>query len=99
MREQAKALMAQVGAFKITASGAMTIARPPAATLREPLARTSPAVEGESGPSADLSPKSEFTARDQKFAAPVKGKRREESAGVAAGNGKECRMEEEFEEF
>jgi hypothetical protein len=88
--------MAQVGAFKITASGAM----PPIGALRAHPARTSPAVEGESGSSADSSPKSGFTARKQKVAAPAKATSREEPAGVAAGNGKERRrMEEEFEEF
>jgi methyl-accepting chemotaxis protein len=100
MREQAKALMTQVGAFKITASGAMKMVMPPVVEMRERTARTSQAFDGESEPRADSSPKSGVKARDQKFAAPSKAKSREEPASVAAGNGKERRRtEEEFEEF
>ncbi len=100
MREQAKALMTQVEAFKITASGAMKMAMPPMAEMREHTARTSQAFDGEFAPGAGLSPKPRIKARDQKFAAPTKAKSWEEPAGVAAGNGKERRKtEEEFEEF
>jgi hypothetical protein len=68
--------------------------------MREHTARTSQAFDGESEPSADSSPKSWFTAQDQKFAAPSKAKSRGEPAGVASGNGEERRRtEEEFEEF
>ena len=100
MREQAKALMKQVGGFRITVSEAMKTAMPPVAELRENTARTIHTVYGEPEPSADSFPKSGFKARGQKFVAQAKAKSREESAGVAAGNGKERRRtEEEFEEF
>ena len=100
MREQAKALMTQVEAFKITASGAMKMAMPPVAEMREHTARTSQAFDGAFAPGAGLSQKPRIKGRDQKFAATTKAKSWEEPAGVAAGNGKERRKtEEEFEEF
>jgi methyl-accepting chemotaxis protein len=100
MREQAKALMTQIGAFKITVSGAMKLGMLPVEEMRVHRAQTSQAFDGESEPGTDAFAKAEVKARDQKFAAQAKAKGREEPAGVAAGNGKERRRkEEEFEEF
>jgi methyl-accepting chemotaxis protein len=100
MRAQAQALMKQVKSFRINVSEAQKATMAPVAEMSERTARTSQAVDGKSDSSADLSMKSGFKVRDQKFVAQAKAKSREEPAGAATGDGKERRrMEEEFEEF
>lgn len=100
MRMQSKALMQQVGAFKVNVSEEMKAAMPPVAELREDTARTIHALYGEPEQGAVSSPKPVAKARSRNVAAPSKAEIRDEPDGVAARNGKDrCSKEEEFEEF
>ena len=98
MREQSKALMKQVKSFKINVSEAEKAAMAPVVDLRANTAKTIHTFYGEPEQSTDSSQTRLINGREQHGMAPSKAERREEPAGVAAGQDRR-RMDEKFEEF
>jgi methyl-accepting chemotaxis protein len=91
MREQAKALMKQVGAFKINVSEEQKAAMPSVAQLRADTAKTIHAFYGESEPTG---------TREASGSGRTTLHAHQKPDGVAAGNGKDRRhQKDEFEEF
>jgi methyl-accepting chemotaxis protein len=89
MREQSKALMKQVKSFKINISEGQKAALASVVDLRANTAKTIHAIYGE-----------EESGADSSRTRPLKAERRDQPAGVAAGNGQDRRKkDEEFEEF